>query len=344
MLTKKSNGKQATMRDVARLAGVSQPTVSRVLNNKSTTIPVSEETRQKVLEAVKALGYRPNMTARSLRTQRTQMIALMIADISNAFYHPIARTVQDIARQHDYDVIIASSNHRHDNEKHFCEAVIRRPVDGAIIVPTYLTDEDIDHFIALTQTPVVALGQHIGHPDVDVVWANDERASFDAIRWLIAERGHSQLGFVGVPDEYPPGPRRWRGFKQAMESAALPIEPRFVFRGDFTLKGGRQIARNLLSLTEWPSVLFVVNDLMAIGLILELQDAGYAVPDDIAIMGFDDIPEASIIRPHLTTIAQTPVDIGRKLATALFDRIEGRVSGARRVLECPCTLIPRQSA
>ena len=109
MPTKKSNGKQATMRDVARLAGVSQPTVSRVLNNKSTTIPASEETRQKVLEAVKALGYRPNMTARSLRTQRTQMIALMIADISNAFYHPIARTVQDIARQHDYDVIIASS-------------------------------------------------------------------------------------------------------------------------------------------------------------------------------------------------------------------------------------------
>ncbi len=344
MPAQKPNGKQVTMRDVARLAGVSQPTVSRVLNNSATTIPVSEETRQKVLAAVKALGYRPNMTARSLRTQRTQMIAVMIADISNAFYHPIARTIQDIARQHDYDVIIASSDHQYDNERHFCEAVIRRPVDGVILVPTYLTDEDIDRFIAVTQTPVVALGQHITHPDVDVVWANDEKATFDAVGWLTADRGHMRIGFVGVPDEFPPGPRRWWGFKQAMELAGLPINPAFVFQGDFTLDGGRQVARSLLSKADWPSALFVVNDLMAIGLILELQDAGYNVPDDIAIMGFDNIPEASIIRPHLTTIAQTPVDIGRKLATALFDRIEGRVSGSRRMLECPCTMIPRQSA
>lgn len=133
------------------------------------------------------------------------MIALMIADISNAFYHPIARTVQDIARQHNYDVIISSSDHRYDNEKHFCEAVIRRPVDGVIMVPTHLTDEDIDRFLALTQTPVVVLGQHIQHSDVDVVWADDEKATFEAVNWLIAERGHVHIGFVGVPDEYPLG-------------------------------------------------------------------------------------------------------------------------------------------
>lgn len=344
MPTKKSSGKQPTMRDVARLAGVSQPTVSRVLNNNPSAIPVSEETRRRVLEAVKALGYRPNMTARSLRTQRTQMIALMIADISNSFYHPIARTVQDIARRHNYDVIISSSDHRYDNEKHFCEAVIRRPVDGVIMVPTYLTDEDIDRFIALTQTPVVVLGQHIRHPEVDIVYADDEKATFDAINWLIAERGHERIGFVGVPEQYPPGPRRWRGFKQAMELAGLPIDPTFVFEGDFTLESGRQVARRLLNLPAWPSALFVVNDLMAIGLILELQDAGYNVPGDIAVMGFDDISEASIIRPPLTTVAQTPVAIGEKLVTALFDRIEGRVSAGRRALECPCVLIPRQSA
>jgi LacI family transcriptional regulator len=338
------NSKHPTMRDVARLAGVSQPTVSRVLNDTPSTIPVSEETRQRVLAAVKELGYRPNMTARSLRTQRTQMIALMIADISNAFYHPMARTIQDIARQHNYDVIIASSDHRYDNEKHFCEAVIRRPVDGVIMVPTYLTDEDIDRFITFTQSPVVVLGQHIQHPEVDVVWSDDERATFEAVTWLIKTRGYGQVGFLGVPDEYPPGPRRWRAFRRAVEHAGLPIEPDFVFRGDFTLESGRRAAQQLLTGRNWPPVVFAVNDLMAIGLILELQDAGYTVPDDIAVMGFDDILEASIIRPHLTTIAQTPVDIGQKLVTALFDRIEGRVNGARRMLECPYTLVPRQSA
>jgi LacI family transcriptional regulator len=332
------------MRDVARLAGVSQPTVSRVLNDTPSTIPVSEETRQKVLAAVKELGYRPNMTARSLRTQRTQMIALMIADISNAFYHPIARTIQDIARQHNYDVIIASSDHRYDNEKHFCEAVIRRPVDGVIMVPTYLTDEDIDRFITFTQSPVVVLGQHIQHPEVDVVWSDDERATFEAVTWLIEERGYAQVGFLGVPEEYPPGPRRWYGFKRALEHAGLPVEPSFTFQGDFTLESGRRAAQQLLTGRNWPRVVFAVNDLMAIGVILELQDAGYNVPEDIAVMGFDDIPEASIIRPHLTTIAQTPVDIGQKLVTALFDRIEGRARGSRRTLECPYTLVPRQSA
>jgi LacI family transcriptional regulator len=342
----KSNqiSKTPTMRDVARLAGVSQPTVSRVLNNTPSTIPVSEETRQKVLAAVKELGYRPNMTARSLRTQRTQMIALMIADISNAFYHPIARAVQDIARQHDYDVIIANSDHRYDNEKHFCEAVVRRPVDGVIMVPIHLTYEDIDRFITFTQNPVVVLGQHIQHPEVDVVWSDDEKATFEAVTWLIEKQGYGQVGFLGVPEEYPPGPRRWRGFKRAMEHAGLPVEPDFAFQGDFTLESGRRAAQQLLAKRDWPPVVFAVNDLMAIGLILELQDAGYTVPDDIAVMGFDDIPEASIIRPHLTTLAQTPVEIGQKLATALFDRIEGRANGSKRVLECPCTLVPRQSA
>ncbi|MBI5960820.1 MAG: LacI family DNA-binding transcriptional regulator [Chloroflexi bacterium] len=339
------NSKPPTMRDVARLAGVSQPTVSRVLNDASTTVSISEETRQKILEAVKELRYRPNMTARSLRTQQSQMIALMIADISNAFYHPIARVIQDVARQHDYDVIIANSDHRDDNERHFLDAVIRRPVDGVIMVPIHLTDEDIDRFITLTQTPVVVIGKQIEHPQVDVVWADDGKATYEAITWLIKERGYSQVGYFGIPDLYPPGPRRWRGYQRAMEQAGLTIEPDYVsFEGDFTLESGRRAARKLLAHDHWPPVIFAVNDLMAIGLILELQDAGYSVPDDIAIMGFDDIPEASIIRPHLTTMAQTPVDIGRKLAEALFDRIEGRETGSKRILECPCRLVPRQSA
>lgn len=337
--------KPPTMRDVARLAGVSQPTVSRVLNNAPSTVPVSKETRDKVFEAVKALGYRPNMTARSLRTQRTQMIALMIADISNAFYHPIVRVVQAIAREHGYDVIISNSDHRLDNEQNFLEAVRRRPVDGVIMVPIHLTDDDIDRFITVTQTPVVVIGVQINHPQVDVVWADDEKATYQAVNWLAQERRYSQVGFVGVQEKYPPGVRRWRAYQAAMESAEIPIDYDFVsFDGDFTLESGRQAAQRLLKQANWPPVMYAVNDLMAMGLILELQAAGYKVPDDIAVMGFDDIPEATIISPNLTTTAQTPVEIGEKLAVAMFDRIEGRESGAKRILECSCHLVPRQSA
>src|SRR5262245_10477516 len=139
--------KQPTMYDVARLAGVSQPTVSRVLNQNETSVQISDETRQRVLEAIEKLGYRPNIVARSLRTRRTQTVALMIADISNGFYHPIARAVQDTARERDYEVLIANSDHIYQNEKHFCEIVLRRGVDGVILVPIHLTDDDLAYYV-----------------------------------------------------------------------------------------------------------------------------------------------------------------------------------------------------
>lgn len=332
------------MKDVARLAGVSQPTVSRVLNNTSTPIAVSEATREKVLKAVAELGYRPNMTARSLRTQHTQMIALLIADISNGFYHPIARAVQEVAREHDYDLLIADSDHDYENEKHFCEAVIRRPVDGVIAVPIHLDENDLDRLTTLARTPVVALGQHVQHPAVDVVGVDDQAATCAAVTWLLTERGYETVGFLGVPESYPPGPRRFQGYRDALAEAGRTFDPCFVYEGDFSLESGRRAARTLLEQSEWPRAIFAINDLMAIGLILELRAAGVRIPDDLAVMGFDDIAEAQIVSPALTTVAQDPADIGRKLATALFDRISGRVTGPHRMIESSWQIVPRESA
>ncbi|MBC8170768.1 MAG: LacI family DNA-binding transcriptional regulator [Anaerolineae bacterium] len=332
-----------TMHDVAALAGVSQPTVSRVLNHNETTVQISEETRQRVLNAVEQLGYRPNVVARSLRTQRTQTVALLIADISNGFYHPIARAVQDIARQHDYEVLISNSDHIYENEKHFCEIVLSRGIDGVMMVPVHLTTEDLDHYVSQTNIPFVVLGEYVDHPDIDVIYVRDEQATYEATQWLIAEHGHRTIGFIGVPDGLPPGPRRWRGFNRAMQEAGLSIDPRFVQQGDFTLESGTRAAHALLEHGELPSALIVGNDLMAIGAILTLQDAGYTIPDDVAIVGFDDIPEATIVRPRLTTIAQDPRDIGQKMATALFERLANPTLGARRLFESPYKLIVRET-
>jgi len=332
------------MYDVARMAGVSQPTVSRVLNNNETSVQISDETRQRVLDAVEKLGYRPNVLARGLRTQRTQTIALLIADISNSFYHPIARAVQDVARQHDYEVFIANSDHLYENEKHFCEIISRRSVDGLIMVPMHLTTDDLNRFFGDTNTPIILLGAQIDYPNIDVVFVDGERAVYEATGWLIAERGHDLIGYVGVPPYLPPGPGRLRGFQRAMSEAGLSIDPRFIHEGDFTLESGRQVAHELLQRGELPSALMVANDLMAIGIILALEEAGVSVPDDIAIVGFDDIPEATIVRPALTTIAQDPRDIGQKLANALFERIENPNITERRVFESHCRFIRRQSA
>jgi DNA-binding LacI/PurR family transcriptional regulator len=335
--------KPPTMYDVAKLAGVSQPTVSRVLNQNDTAIQISGETRQRVLEAIDQLGYRPNVIARSLRTQRTQMIALLIADIANGFYHPMVRAIQDVARQYDYEVLISSSDHLYENEKHFCEVVSRRSVDGAIMVPIHLTVEDLDSFIANTNAPLTVLGD-IQHPLIDVVCVDNEQATYEAIRWMITQRGYSSFGFIGVSDDLPPGPLRFRGFQRAINESGISLDPRFLVYGDFTMESGIQAAQALLRIGELPRALFVLNDLMAIGVILTLQEAGYRVPDDVAVMGFDNIPEAIIVRPMLTTIAQDPHDIGYKLAQALFERIENPSVAEQRVFESSYQLIPRQSA
>lgn len=335
--------KRPTMYDVARLAGVSQPTVSRVLNHTEASALISDETRQRVLAAVEELGYRPNTVARSLRTQRTQTIAMLIADISNGFYHPMARAVQDVARQYDYEVLLSNSDHVYENEHHFCEIVLSRPVDGVIMVPIHLTTEDLGRYVEQTHIPFVVLAEQIDHPNIDVVYVDDEKATYDAIRWLITEGGHRKIGYVGVPDFYPPGPRRRQGLERALKDSGLSLDPRFMFEGDFTLESGKRAAHAMMQVGELPTAVYVINDLMAIGVILALQEAGYSVPGDVAVLGFDDIPEATIVRPTLSTIAQDPRDIGLKLATALFERLENPEIKERRVFQSSCRLIVRES-
>ncbi len=337
------NNRTVTMRDVAELAGVSQSTVSRILSQSDSKIPISEKTKEKVFAAIDELGYRPNITARSLRTQRTQLIAVMIADISNSLYHNIVRAIQDIARLHKYDVLMANTDHEYENEKHFCEAVIRRPVDGVIMVPFHLSLEEIDQFIRQTGTPAVALGQHVIHPQVDTVFANDERATAEAVQWLIKTKGHQRVGFIGVPDTFPPGPRRLRGYKMALAEEGLNFEENLVEVGDFSPDSGYRAMEALMNFPHRPSAVFAANDLMAMGALNAAQDLGFEIPGDVAIMGFDNIPECELIRPHLTTVAQDPHKMGRLLAEALFSRIESDQEIEQRFFEVECHIVERQS-
>jgi DNA-binding LacI/PurR family transcriptional regulator len=333
-----------TMHDVARLAGVSQSTVSRVLNDRASHVPISEETRQRIFNAIQQLGYQPNMIARSLRTQQTQMIAMMIGDISNAFYHPIVRAVQDAARTRDYDVLIYNSDHLYDNELRFLDAVLRRPVDGVIMAAHRLSNSDLDKFIQRSQLPMIALGAQMNHPLLDVVGGTSEPATHEAVTWLIKERGHQRIGFISTLDEMPPGPSRLRGYHRAMVDANLEIEPGFVQYAEFTIEGGRHAMSAFLQQSNPPTAIFACNALMAIGAILAAQAEGYRVPEDFSIMGFDDIPEATIIRPPLTTVARDLPSIGRQLADLVFERIDGQITGAGRFFQSQWKLIERESA
>lgn len=335
---------RVTMRDVAKLAKVSQSTVSRVLSPTPQAIPIGEETRRRVLNAVETLGYHPNLHAGSLRGQKTRMIAMLIADIANPFYHPMVRAVQDVAHTYRYDVMVANSDHMQENEVLFCEALIRRPVDGVVVVPYHLTNADLNHLLEQTGASIAVLGQHITHPAVDVVCVNDHQAVFDTITWLIRQRNHQKIALIGVTNQFPAGARRYAAYCEALAAAGLTLQPDYVQEGDWSVASGQMAMARMLALSTPPTAVFAVNDHMAIGAILAVQAAGLRVPDDVAVVGFDDIPAASWLTPKLTTIAQPAAAIGTQLATALFERIEKTVQGHGRIFDIPYAFIERDSA
>ena len=342
-ITRKSNRKAATMRDVAKLANVSQSTVSRVLSGTSEPIPIGEETRQRVMAAVTELKYQPNLHAGSLRGQKTRMLAIMIADITNPFYHSIVRAVQDNANAHDYDIMIANSDHTLEGEKRFVESVIRRPVDGIIMAPYHLDDDDLGELIDRTGAAIAAVGQHLNHPQIDIAYGDDEQATYDVVTWLHKTKAHSNIGFIGVTDRFPAGARRRKGFEQALEDAGLNMESSYEQVGDWSPESGYSAMQQLLSLPNPPTAVFVSNDLMAIGAMEAIKQNGLKIPKDVAIVGFDDIPSASWIYPRLSTVAQYPERMGKRLSRLIFERINGEYSGPSRRIKISLDFIERES-
>ena len=307
-----------TMRDVAKLANVSQSTVSRVLNGTEDGIPIGEETRQRVMEAVETLGYYPNLYAGSLRGQKTFMLAMMVADIANPFYHPMVRAVQDVAHTHRYDVMIANTDHTRDGEMAFVEAVIRRPVDGIILVPYHLTETDIERLLVRTGGAVATLGQHVHHPQVDTVFGDDERAVLDAVTWLICEQGHRRIGFIKGHPNHMASDERLFGYRRALDRAGISFEPSLVADGLFDFDSGTEAARHFLSMAKPPTAIFASNDDMAAGVLAVAHDRGIAVPDQLSVAGFDDTTLARTVWPPLTTIRQPMFELADTAAQLLL--------------------------
>jgi DNA-binding LacI/PurR family transcriptional regulator len=240
-------------------------------------------------------------------------------------------------------VIVANTDHMRDEEVHFCESLIRRPVDGALMVPYHLTDDELDHLMVRSGVAVAVVGQHVQHPQVDVAFGNDGAAAHATISWLIAEKGHRRIAFIGVTDNFSAGARRRKAFVEAIQVAGLELPAEYMQVGDWSPPSGERAMTALLSLPAPPTAVFVCNDLMAIGALEAVRNRGLRIPEDVAVVGFDDIPVASWVRPRLTTVAQFPGEMGEALAAALFERIDGAYSGPGRRYEVPCRLVERES-
>lgn len=327
--------------DVARLAGVSQTTVSQVLNNAA-AFSVPQETRQRVIDAVRQLGYIPNGVARSLRTQKTSTIASVIPDIANPFYPTLERGVQDVADARGYDLIVYNTDGKADKERRCLDSLLRGRVDGVIGVFFHLSTEELQRLRA-GGIAAVLLDEPGVHPALgfDRVYVDNAGAARAAVTYLL-ERGHRRVTMLSGPRDTLVS--RAEGYVQALRAHPGVGEPHIVTTPDFTEACGYAGMRSLLETLPLPDAVFAANDLMAMGALRALREAGVRVPQDLALMGFDDIPAARLLTPALTTVSQFQEGLGRRAAELLFERLDGHAPEDGCAEEMPFELMIRESA
>jgi LacI family transcriptional regulator len=328
---------RVTIADVARHAQVSKTTVSHVISGNR---PVAAPTRQRVERAISALDYRPDGLARSLRTRRTHTVALIVPDLTNPFYPVLARGLEE-GEGGDYRTFICSSDGRPDRERAFLEDVVDRRVDGIVLDSFHLTVDEIQH-VTGGRLPVVWIGgTPMHHPGVDSVRPNDELGAAEATRHLI-DRGHRRIAMVDGPEGS--GSSRRDGFRRALADAGLPSHPEPPIRSDWTRPGGRAAMRHLLGLSPPPTAVFCSNDLTAFGALDGLRAAGLGVPEDVAVVGYDDIEPAALMTPTLTTVINPAFDTGLAAGKLLRERITGVYRGPARTLTLDSRLVIRSSS
>jgi LacI family transcriptional regulator len=312
-MTKKK--KAPTSWDVARLAGVSRSTVSFVLNN-TPGIKISEETRRRVLEAVKMLDYKPNAIARSLAKQKTEAIAFFVLDIANPVFPNMARGIEDVARHNGYTLLLCNTDGKSLRELRYMNLMLERRVDGVIVGA--LSNEEVSRLARKKNMPLVIL-EHPRLPEHDVVYADNIQGSYEAVKYLI-ELGHTRIAHITINPESIIVRERIEGYKKALEDAKIPFDENLL--KIFYDQVNEETAINeLFSLPNPPTAIFAFSDFMAIQIMKILIKRGIRIPQDISIVGFDDTL-ANLTIPELTTVSQPFYEMGVKAAEVLIERLK----------------------
>lgn len=325
----------ATLKDVAKLAGVSIGTASSALNRLS---GVKESTRKKVFEAASLLNYRPNGVARDLKTQKTDTIGVFLHDLAGPFYSELIRGIQDVADEYEY-ATIATRGGRGTNTS-WTRLFIEGRVDGAIVLDPSVPDEVIRSTVGPT-LPIVLLDRILDVPYCLYVAADHEGGAYEVTKHLL-EIGIRRVAFISGPSNSHDSSLRFRGYQRALEEYGIGLDHSLIYRGDFTEGSGALVARAMLSRDHLPEGVFAANDEMALGFMRGCDASNIVVPDQIAVVGFDDITVASYLHPSLTTVRQPMYELGVVAARNLFRTIKGEKDISPVIL--PTQLITRDSS
>lgn len=336
-----SPGKGTVTRDdVARRAGVSPATVSYVVNNGPR--PVSPETRTRVLQAIKDLGYQPNAIARSLRRQRTSTLGLVLPDTNNPYFAEVARAVETAAFSQDFRVVLCHSNYDPEREQQYMDLLIAERAAGVIWIPSTENPAPGMRLIE-RRVPLVLLDRKLEGLPTPAIVADNYQGGYLATEHLI-KLGHRRIGFIARPVALTHAEERARGYAAALREHGLPVDQELIVAGGFRHDRGHAAACLLFRKASPPTAIFAYNDIMAIGALRAAWENRLRVPQDLSIVGFDDIPEAAFTCPSLTTVYQPKSEMGRRGAELLLQMIRGEAPAPVGAPHLAVHLVVRESS
>lgn len=306
-----------TIDDVAKHAQVSRATVSRVLNDNHR---VDEKLRERVLEAVRVLGYQPNHVARRLRAQSSTVIGLIISDIQNPYFLSVIRGVEDEAYANRLSIVLCNSDEDAAKQQLYLQVMESEHVAGLILVPTSSVDTGGIERLRRVGIPVVLLDRNVNGLPVDVVKVDNVRGAFDAVQHLI-DLGYRRIATLAGCSHLSTGSERYRGYREALASAKIPLNETLVKYGDYKTESGYRLTHELMSLPQPPDAIFVANNMMTLGALRALRERNIHIPGEIRLVGFDDMPWSGELYSPLTSVSQPTYELGQEAVRLLRQRI-----------------------
>ena len=321
------NMKYITLKMVAERAGVSVNTASRAINNKP---DINLETKKRVLQIAKELGYIRNAAAVALRTKKTGTIGVVIADNRNPFYAEVLNGMEIAAREKNYHIILANTQRDYKKEEEAINLLRAKRVDGLLIAPVQDRDDDIKKLIE-ANIPFVIVGRDFENIEVDAVYNDEVKGGFLATEYLI-NKGYKRIALIDGFLYKSPAKGRLEGYKKALNKYRIPLDDALVSFGDIDIKEGHERTKQLLEKELNFTAIFAYNDMMAFGVMQAIKEKGLGIPEDIGLVGYDDIPFSSLISPSLTTIRLKKQDLGIESVKLLFSRINGGRKKTKKVM------------
>ncbi len=328
-----------TIVDVARAAGVSTATVSRVLNGNTRVDP---ETAARVQRVIDELGYRPSHAARTLRTQQSRVWALLIPDVRNPHFTEVVRGIEDVAYEAGYSLLLCNTDEDAEKERGYLELALAERVTGVILAPTHPPAPGIKRILA-QNVAMVTVDRRFAGAQLDAVLVNNSAGAEQAVDHLL-DSGYRRLACIAGPLDTTTGQERLAGFRSALARRGVALDPDLVRIGDFRRSGGLYEMQQLIGLREPPDAVLVANNLMTLGALEAVANAGLDIPGDVALVGFDDALLTSLVRPPLTSIAQPTYELGLETARLLLSRTQGYDGPAREVMLAPSLRVRASTA